>query len=477
MRSSIKSNYIFNLLNRIITIIIPLILTPYVTRVLGADQLGLYSYANTIASYFVMFSMMGISIYGSRAIVVAKHTSKKYFDEEYSSLRFIQFMNTIFLCLIYIVYLILFCKGNFIISFIQILYIISAMFDITWFMSGLENFKQIAIRNIIINIISAALIFLFVNNENDIVIYSLIKVGSILVSQIYLDITCSDKSKSFKPNKRKIKYHYKQLIILSLPVVAESIFNSMDRVMLGAMVSYSAVGLYYYSRMITDLPQCMVTSINTIMYPRITSMNNQGEYKSANKIFSLTFFMINALCIGLCFGVAAVSQNFVKVFLGPDYSKCAYYIPILAPYIVLAAWNGTIRYQYLLPNMQDKIYIRAIIIGILCNLTLNFVLIRYLSVVGSIIATIIAELVIAFVQTFPIRKEVLARQHIVENIHLSFLGLIMFMTIKVLELIFVSNTIINLIIKITVGGIVYIAILFIYIFLFKRDVLIYIKNR
>lgn len=312
MKNKLNTNFIYNFINRIIMVIIPLITTPYITRTLGATKLGMYSYANTIASYFVMFAAMGISIHGARAIAASK--SHDTLKAEFSTLRMVQIINSLLVILAYFIYIFLWNNDNFIMSLIQVLYIISAIFDVTWFYSGIEKFKYIAIRNVLINCISTVCIFLFVKSQSDLIIYAIIKTSTLLISQFVL---CVSSHKYFKINlikKNKTIYYYKQMLMLFFPVAIESIVQTIDKVMLKKFVSYAAVGLYYTSRLVTDIPQCMITSLNTIAYPRIVALKKDGFLKKANEVSKTSFYIINVLCIAMCFGIVAISENFVNIF-------------------------------------------------------------------------------------------------------------------------------------------------------------------
>lgn len=256
---SLSSNYVFNLANRIIVLVIPLITTPYLTRVLGANELGVYNYANTIASYFLMFSMMGMSILGNKKVSLARNDGN--ISEIFLKLLFVQFFNSIVSIVLYFAYFFIFCKDDKTIALLQLFVLISALFDVSWFYQGLERFKSIAIRNIVINCITTILIFLFVNKPEDIVIYSAIKCVSVLASQLALFVSCIKKVVWVKPDIKWIKTTYVELLVFFTPIAAESIFHNMDRVMLGVMVSYSAVAFYYTSRMITDIPQCFICEL------------------------------------------------------------------------------------------------------------------------------------------------------------------------------------------------------------------------
>ena len=404
-QASLKWNYVFNLANKLTSLVIPLIVTPYITRVFSSDRLGIYTYTNTVASYFVTFTLMGISMYGSKQISLKRHDDIAS-NDEYATLLTVQLLNTALAMLAYFLYVTFFVSSNQDIYWIQMLYVISAGFDMTWFLSGLERFREIAMRNVIVNLLSAVLIFIFVHTEVDLGIYTLIKVGTIFVSQLIIFVPVFLKQQFYLVNVKQIKLAYQGLFLLFIPVLADTLFQTMDKVMLGIYASYAAVGLYYSSRMITDIPQTVITSLNIILFPRITHLLSRGKRAEAEKLFYQSFILIIALSLATAFGVSAIARDFVGIFFGASYGAVADYVPSLSLYICLAAWSGTIRYQYLIPHSLERVYVVAIILGSGINLVLNSLLIPSLGVYGSILATIVSELVICVYQTYPIRKEI-----------------------------------------------------------------------
>ena len=404
-QASLKWNYVFNLANKLTSLVIPLIVTPYITRVFSSDRLGIYTYTNTVASYFVTFTLMGISMYGSKQVSLKRHDNIAS-NDEYATLLTVQLLNAGLAMLAYFLYVTFFVSSNQDIYWIQMLYVISAGFDMTWFLSGLERFREIAVRNIIVNVLSALMIFFFVHTEADLAIYTLIKVGTIFISQLIIFVPVFLKQQFYLVNVKQIKLAYQGLFLLFIPVLADTLFQTMDKVMLGIYASYAAVGLYYSSRMITDIPQTVITSLNIILFPRITHLLSRGKRAEAEKLFYQSFILIIALSLATAFGVSAIARDFVGVFFGASYGAVADYVPSLSIYICLAAWSGTIRYQYLIPHSLERVYVVAIILGSGINLVLNSLLIPSLGVYGSILATIISELVICVYQTYPIRKEI-----------------------------------------------------------------------
>ena len=146
---SIKKNYLYSIMYQVLLIVVPLITAPYLSRTLGAETLGIYSYTNSVAYYFYLFSMLGISNYGNRTIAQVRDNSKML-NETASELLCIQVLFGFMVLVGYGVYLLFLYKagGNyFFASAIWLLYILSGVLDVSWFFWGIENFRITIIRN------------------------------------------------------------------------------------------------------------------------------------------------------------------------------------------------------------------------------------------------------------------------------------------------------------------------------------------
>ena len=178
-KQSVTKNYIYNLLYQILVLILPLITTPYISRVLGAENIGIYSYTISIATYFVLFGSLGIALYGQREIAYNQKNKKKYsvIFREIVILRIIPMSISV------LIFYFIFVNGNQYQIYYKILTleIIGNCIDISWFFQGLEEFKKTVTRNIIIKLISVLCIFIFIKNQNDLYLYFLIYVFSTLI--------------------------------------------------------------------------------------------------------------------------------------------------------------------------------------------------------------------------------------------------------------------------------------------------------
>ena len=164
--STVKKNFFYSIMQQFLLTLLPIIVTPYVSRVLLADNVGIFSYTNTIAHCFLLVAMLGINNYGNRTIAKARD-NKDELSRAFFGIYIIQIFSSLIVIGIYILYLVLFCNEYTTIAIIQTIYLASCLFNVEWFFWGLEKFRITVPVSIGIKILSIILIFLFVKEPND----------------------------------------------------------------------------------------------------------------------------------------------------------------------------------------------------------------------------------------------------------------------------------------------------------------------
>ena len=211
-KKSVKKNYFYNVLYQFLAILIPVITTPYLSRVLGAEKIGIYSYTLSIVTYFILFGSLGVAMYGQREIAYVQD------DVEKRSIIFyeIVIMRLITLSLSLLLFYISFClKGDYTFYYrILILELVANMLDISWFFNGLEEFKKTVTRNTIVKLISLLSIFLFVKKPTDLYIYFIIYVLSTFLGNLSLWFYLKKYIKKVPIIGLKIFRHIKPAILL-----------------------------------------------------------------------------------------------------------------------------------------------------------------------------------------------------------------------------------------------------------------------
>lgn len=458
-KKSVKKNYIYNLMYQILVMIIPLITTPYLSRVLGAENIGIYSYTLSITTYFILFGSLGVSMYGKREIAYLQDNKKERTKTFYEILL----MKTLTLGLSLILFYICFCRqGQYHIYYrILILELIANIIDISWFFHGLEEFKKTVIRNTIVKLISIVCIFLLVKTKADLnkyfVIYVLSTFGGNVTLWLYLPKYV--EKVSFK--ELRILRHLKPTLLLFIPQIAVQLYTVLDKTMIGSLViDKSEVGYYEQAQKIIKLLLTIATSLGTVMMPRIAHTYASGNQEQLKKYMNTSLSYIMMIAFPLMFGIISISNHFVPIFYGKGYDKVTVLMSIISPIIIFIGLSNVIGTQYLLPTKQQKKYTISVTAGAIVNLILNFIFIKLFKSIGASIATVIAELVVTGVQLYLIKKEIKIKEIIQLSYKYIIASIIMFISSIIISIL-INNHFISLLIQGLSSVIIYFSLLLI----------------
>lgn len=454
MIDKMKKNFIYNLIYQLLVLILPLITVPYISRVLGAEGIGTYSYTYSIAYYFMILAMLGLNNYGNRTIAKVRDDKIKL-SKEFYSIYYLQLMMSITMVIIYLFYVMIFENKYKIVSLIQMLYVVSSCFDVNWFFFGIEKFKLTITRNTIVKILSLILIFTFVKTPNDVWKYTLILAGSTLSSNLVLMRFLHRYIKFEKVTKSDILKHFKPCLILFLPVIAVSIYKIMDKIMLGILSTVREVGYYENSEKIINMPLTIITALGTVMLPRVSNMLSNNREDEVKKMLAKTMPFIMFLSLPMVFGITVISKEFSILFFGKEFEKSGNLIQLLSITILFLSWGNVIRTQYLIPKERDKEYIISAFLGAIINFIMNLIFIPRYRAIGACIGTITAEFVVMFYQSWKVKKELPLKKYIIDSVPFLIKSIIMLNIILFLGLIITENMMLKLILQVFIGILVY----------------------
>ena len=464
--SSIKKNFMYNVIYQMLLIVLPLITTPYISRVLGSDGVGTYAYTYTVANYFVLAAMLGVKNYGNRSIAAVRD-DKKLLGKTFWQIYGLQFWCSIIALAIYFGYVLLFEKEYRVIALIQGIYVLSGLLDISWFFFGLEEFKITVLRNIAVRLISLACIFIFVRTKADLWKYTLIMTTGIFCSQGYLWLYIRKMVDWYRPKAADMMKHLRSELILFIPIIAVSLYKMMDKIMLGRMSSIQQVGFYESSEKILNIPLGIITALGTVMLPRMSNLVAKGKLKESTRYIYNSMLFAMFLAAAMMFGIAGIAEDLVPVFLGAEYMPCILLLRVMTPTIPFIAWANVIRTQYLIPNHEDRSYIISVVLGAVVNLCINILLIPRLDAMGAVIGTVCAEASVCICQTIMVRKKMNIIQYLRDTVLFFVFGVGMLLLILSIRQLF-DNTIMVLCVEIVAGGAVYVLFSGIYFVMINR---------
>ena len=469
-----RTNFTYNLGYQLLAIVLPLITAPYVSRVLGSHNVGVYSYTQACANYFFLFAMLGVSNYGNR-MVAAVRDDKEKLEKTFWEIYAFQFIVGTLVCIAYLIYCTFIVEQDRLVSYMQFFYVASGWLGINWLMFGLEQFKLTTIRNIVIRVGMAVLTFVLVKERNDLPIYTAIIAGGNLLSVLVIWPFALKHVPFKRPTISGVAKHIKPNVILFWPVIAVSLYNIMDKLMLGVM-STKRRSVFILMLKYTQIPNTLILALDNVMLPRMANLYATGKNKKASNLMDNVMLFAMMAAAAMSFGLAGVGPIFAPWFYGEEFTRCGLFIVLLCPVIIFKGWAGALRTQYIIPNKRDKVYLVSLTSGSIVNLTINFILIPSLQGIGAIIGTIAAEFTVAFIQFFMLRREIPIKRYILNGIGFCGIGFIMYMIIDMLpniRLFIDLSPILIMAVQILCGVIIYLSFSAIYMIkIIKQPVLV-----
>ncbi len=459
-KKSIAKNYIYNLVYQVLLLILPLITTPYISRVLGSENVGIYAYTYSIVTYFILFGSLGVALYGQREIAYAqenKDARTKVFWE-------ICIFRFVTVSIATVIYFFFFMQGREYQIYYQILMLelIAAAFDISWFFQGLEEFKRTVTRNILVRLISVTLVFVLVKTKEDLTKFTLIYSLADLLGNLSLWLYLPKYMKGAKIKNLNVVKHIPQIILLFVPQIANQVYNMLDKTMIGEIITdKSEVGFYEQAQKVIRLSLTIVSSLGIVMVPRMANTFASGDKEKINRYLKNSFAFVFFLGFPVTFGIVSIAEAFVPEFFGPGYDKVVPLIYIISPIILLMGIANVIGTQYLLPTKKQKEYTISVTMGVIVNFIMNYILIKKYAAIGASIATVVSQLVVDIWQIYYIRKEIRLKTMFSTAPKYLFAGLIMYGVCQATKYI-INTGLESIFLQIGVGVSIYMITLFIF---------------
>lgn len=483
-----KRNYLYNVLSELITTLIPLVTTPYAARILGTDGLGAYQYVMTVASYFVLFANFGIKAYGNRCIAQARDDAEER-NRIFSGIFRLQRCLSLAVCVLYGGYVFFFGGAYRVLFCVFGINLLSAVLEITWLYFGMETFAPTAILTVLAKLAGAVGIFLLVRTHDDLPLYALLCSAGVLFVQLCLWLGVRRYVRFVKVPFSEWKKHFLPCLTLLIPMLAPTLFRTTDKLMLEGMSGQNAVGLYSAADQLQTCLLGFITGLGTVMLPRASHLLSKGKEGEATEALALSMQFSLFLGNAFSFGIAAAADVFVPYYYGASFSDAASLTAILTPTIFFISFTDVIRSQYIIPHKRDSVFLISVLCGAGINLLLNRMLIPVcldnaaalgLSVpaagaLGALPGTLLAELSVGVCQYIFLRKELSYRTFLRTCAIFPLSGAFMFAAVKTAGRTVLASASFSplfvLCAEIALGAFLYLGIVFLWYFRFRRDTL------
>lgn len=423
----ILKNFIFNSCSQLLSIIIPLITAPYLSRVLGAENIGIESYINAISQMFYTIGMLGLTNYATREIAYvrdSKHDRSKVFWEMLLD-RIIVFGGSL------IVFLIVGYFNQYRSLFvIQIVWLLAMFFDVSWFFIGMEMFGLTVFRNFVVRMLTIVSIFAFIKDRDDFVLYLILCAVFQLVGTLSIIPQLKPYIEKISLKELNWKKHFIPSIKVFLPQFASVLYLQVDKVMIEAICK-DAKEVAYYSQAekLIKAPIALITAVSSVMMPRIANEFSKNNLEKIKGYLGITLRGLMLMAWPVAFGMAAIAEKMIPWYLGADFEPTIYAMIILAPIIIAIAASSLSANQYFLATNQTKIMTISYTTSAVLNLVINALLIPDYGFIGAAIGTIAAEYTVFVMQYFVMNKQVRIIREMISCLKYALYSGIMFIVV------------------------------------------------
>lgn len=392
--TSIKQNILYNVILTISTYLVNIMVFPYVTRVLGAQNYGLVAFANQSAAFAVLFAMLGIGIIGVREIAACGADSRKR-DEIFSSLTVLSLLTTLVASLCYCVAIMCVEKmrDNSQLMLIGLLRVVFNTLLIDWFFRGIERFRYISLCTIVIKLVYILLVILMVKQPGDYTLYFLLTC-LVIVANALVNIFYARKFVHFSLRRISLRPYLKPMVRVGSYSVLTSMYTTFNVIYLGVASSDAQVGYYYAATKIYMVLLGVYTAFSNVMYPRMSSIISQHREEDYRMNIRVSYEILLMFALPVIIFCLTMGRDIILVMSGEDFLDAVLPFRLIIPLLLVVGIGQVYVMQMLIPKSKDSILLRASAIGMATGIICNVIFVERFGAAGSALVLIASEIAV-----------------------------------------------------------------------------------
>lgn len=418
-KNTLFKNTIYKSILSFVNIVVPIIIGPYITRLLDAELYGTYNSVLADFQMFLAFASFGVYNFGVREISKIRKDKKKI-SQLFTNLFIISVISNILVLLIYLCFVFLTSSGiSTTLYLIMIIQILANIVYVEFVNEALENYKFITIKSVIVKLIYFITLLLFVKKPTDVIPYAVIVCLTIFLNNIISFIYAKNKIK-FDISQINFKKYIKPLLAVLIITNVDLLYSQLDKVMLGKYVSKISVTLYFIPYYIVSTLVSIPYAIIYVSIPRLSYIiKNEGiekyEEKLNNSISSL-FFVI----VPICFGVLAIANEIIYLYSGDKYQSATIPLIIACVMRIFVCMESIMNNLVLYPNNKENRILKVSLLCGILNAILNYLLVIFniLNPSTAMLTTGVCEIIVFVIhyiytrKTMKIKVEIFSKQNL-----------------------------------------------------------------
>lgn len=366
--------------------------------------MGIYNWVGGIVQYFILFSMMGIAIVGIREVAKNKNNPEEL-SKTFSSLLILTVLTTIISLMVLFILMAVIPKFG---EYKEMFYIGAAnvfvnLFLLEWFFKGIEDFKYITIRSIIVKGLYVISVFVFIHQKEDYVTYYLLTVGAVALNSL-LNWIYSRKFVHFSIKNINLKLFLKPFLILGIYLLFNSMYATFNVAYLGFVGGNKEVGYYTTATKLYGILLAFFSAFTGVMLPRMSALVAENNFPEINRLIAKSFDILYTFCFPVIIFFMFFAPEVVRIIAGAGYEGSILPMRIVLPLMLIIGTEEILIIQLLMPLNKDKAIFINSVIGAIVGVALAIILVKNLHSVGSSIVWVCSEFSILISAGYFVKK-------------------------------------------------------------------------
>ena len=408
-KPSVKKNFLYKSALTLSTYLISFVTFPYVSRVLGVENIGLVGFADNTVGYFLLFATLGINILGTREIASVKD------DEQRRSQVFARVLgvNLLFTAIALAAYFVAVAAiprlhENADLFYIGASKIVATAFLVEWFFSGVENFRYITLRSVAVKLLYVVGVFLFIKEEADYRLYFMMTMGVVVLNAL-INIVYASQHIRFRIRDLFSLHYVKDNVTLGIYGIMTSMYMTFNVMYLGMNSDNEQVGYYTTAFKLYTIILGLFSAFANVMMPRMSALYSGGNKEQFFDYINHSFALVVKFIIPLIMCSIVMAPQIVGCLSGAGYEGAVLPMRIIMPAALAVCVAQVLALQIIMPMKHDKVLLRASLCGAVVSLLINLTVVPHLHSVGSAIVLLCSEVVVTTTYVVYITRKGLVR--------------------------------------------------------------------
>ena len=403
---NIKKNFFYNSILTTANYVFPLIVFPYITRVLGVSNIGICDFVDSIINYFCIFSMLGMSTVGVREIA-GNRSNKAKMSKVFSSLLSLNMITTGIMTIILMasIFLVPMFQENSQLMWVGVFKLLSKAFLMEWLYTGVENFKYITARSIVVRSLYVVAVFIFVRTDSDYLNYYVLTTLTIVINAI-INTAYSKRFVSFSFKGVSMKPYIKPVVTLGIYSILTSMYTTFNVSYLGFIGGNTEVGYYSTATRLHNIILALFTAFTGVMLPRMASLLSEGDKESFQRYVNKSINILFAFAFPVIVFCIIYADQIVRIIAGQGYEQAVPCMRIIMPLLFVIGYEQIMVIQILMPLKRDADILKNSIVGASVGVLANLLIVPRLMSMGSAIVWCLSEIAVLIMAQFFVNRQI-----------------------------------------------------------------------